>query len=361
MQIALDAGPLLDPPTGVGRYTGELLSALRRSRVEVQPYAVAWGGEAPEGVQRLKLPARVARSLWRTFGGPGVDRLVGDARLIHATNFVLPPLGGRAGVVTVHDLSFLHAGAFPGAERLRDLVPWSVERAHQIVTPTAAVAIEVAEEYSLDRARISVTHLGVSPVFFGATPLSDVALAGMGISRPFVLATGTEAPRKNLQALLDAWVAAREDLRGWTLVLAGPRGWGPRFGRTEDIHPLGWVGDETLPGLMAAAEVFCYPSLYEGFGMPPLEAMAAGTACIAGAYSAAPEVLGDAAVLVDPNDTSALSSALVRIVGDEEQRRSLARRGRAHATGFTWERTAAATMRAYEAAAERAGVDPALA
>lgn len=310
----------------------------------------------PEGVRRLKVPARIVQASWKRFGLPTLHALTRDAAVIHGTNFVLPPLDGRAGVVTVHDLSFLREGAFPGAERLRSLVPWSIERAHHVITLTEAIADELVAEYGLERERVSATHLGVSTAFFGATPLSDVALAGMGIARPFVLATGTDAPRKNLQVLLDAWVAVRDRMPGWTLVLAGPRGWGPRFGRTDDVHPLGWVGDETLPGLMAAADLFCYPSGYEGFGMPPLEAMAAGTACIVGNYSAAGEVLGYAAEIVDPSRPEQLEDALIRFAADEELRRTFGRRGKAHASAFTWERTARETVGAYRLAAERAGV-----
>ena len=356
MRVALDGTPLLDPPTGVGRYTRELSDGLENMGVDVRRYAVARGGEAPPEVTRLKVPARVAQWAWQRSNMPSVARLVEGADVIHGTNFVLPPLEGAAGVVTVHDLSYRAADAFPGAQRLERLVPWSMQRAHQVVTLTQAVADEIVDAYDVEPERVSVTHLGVSPVFFGATPLSDVALAGMGIARPFILATGTDAPRKNLQLLLDAWVATRGALKGWTLVLAGPRGWGPRFGRTDDVHPLGWVGDETLPGLMAAADVFCFPSLYEGFGMPPLEAMAAGTACIVGDYSCAAEVLGDTAAIVDRHDHHALADRLVDLVRDEGARARLARLGRARASGFTWERTARATLDVYRLAADRAQV-----
>lgn len=354
MRVAFDGGPLLDPPTGVGRYTRELSDALENMGTDIRRYAFAMGGEAPEDVVRMKVPARLAQWTWQRAGVPSVSRLTGGADLVHGTNFVLPPLDGAAGVITVHDLSYAQPDAFPGAERLRRLVPWSLERAHHVVTPTHAVAAEVRREYGVEEERISVTHLGVSPVFFGASPLSDVALARMGIARPFVLATGTEAPRKNLRVLLDAWLSARGATKGWTLVLAGPRGWGPRFGRTGDVHPLGWVGDETLPGLMAAADVFCFPSLYEGFGMPPLEAMATGTACLVGEYQTAHEVLGDAVVFVDARDHHAVADRLVDLIRDESARRALAFKGRAQSSGFTWERTARATQAAYLLAANRA-------
>ncbi len=349
MRVALDAGPLLNAPTGVGRYTRELAETLERLGTDVSRFAFAWRGVAPDGVKRVKVPTRVAWWAWRTLGWPAADKVAGGADVVHGTNFVLPATR-VPGVVTIHDLSYLRSGAFPGADRLVELVPWSLERARAVVVPTVAIGAELMDKYGFDRERIHVTHEGVSPVFFGATPLSDVALAGMGIARPFVLATGTDAPRKNLQRLLDAWVAVRDKLDGWTLVLAGPRGWGPRFGRTGDIHPVGWVGDETLPGLMAAAEVFCYPSTYEGFGLPPLEAMAAGTACLVGEYSCAKEVLGEGALLADPTSTDALSEGLIRLTADKELRRSLVVRGRARASEYTWEATARKTLTTYESA-----------
>jgi glycosyltransferase involved in cell wall biosynthesis len=133
------------------------------------------------------------------------------------------------------------------------------------------------------------------------------------------------------------------------LVLAGPAGWGPQLPETAGVRLIGWVGDETLPGLLAAADVFCYPSLYEGFGLPPLEAMAAGTPALVGRYPAAPEVAGDAALLVDPEDSRAIGEGLVRLATDGDLQARLRRAGRVHAAGFTWERTAAATIAVYRA------------
>ena len=347
MRVAVDAGPLLDPTTGVARYTSELIDALGDRGVDVTRYAVAWGGSAPPNVKRWRVPGRAARWSWRRLGRPAIDRLVGDVDLVHATNFVLPALRGIPGIATIHDLSFYRDDVFPGGERLRDLVPWTARRAARIIVPTETIADEVSERLSIGRDRVSVTYEGVGPIFFGASPLSDGALASMGIRKPFALAVGTIEPRKNLPRLLAAWAAARAELSGWTLVLAGPSGWGPELQPVEGVVPLGWVGDETLPGLLAAADLFCYPSLYEGFGLPPLEAMAAGTPVLVGGYSCAAEVVGDAAVIVDPLDVDAWSGALVELAGDPGIRAGLAVAGRARAARFTWESTASATIRAY--------------
>ena len=347
LTVGFDAGPLLDPPTGVGRYTAELARSLEGRGVTLKRFAVSATGRKDPAIARWRVPARVARAAWKRFDRPSIRRLVGDVDLVHATNFVLPSLGGLPGVVTVHDLSFFRDDVWPGGEALRDLVPWSVKRAAKVLVPTAAIGVEVQERLAVGADRIVVTHEGVSPVFFGATPLSDTALGKMGIPGRFAVAVGTIEPRKNLARLLAAWDIARRDLPDWTLVLAGPKGWGPELPESPGVILTGWVGDETLPGLLAAADLFCYPSLYEGFGLPPLEAMAAGTPALVGRYSAAEEVLGDDAVLVDPLDVDDMATGIARLASDEALRSRYSLGGRARAAGFTWERCAGATLEAY--------------
>ena len=356
MRVGLDCAPLLDPPTGVGRYVRELGRALEAQGVDVMRYAVALGGRRAEGgeggedgaITRLRLPAKLAQASWKRFGRPVIESLVGTVDVVHATNFVLPALARTPGVVTVHDLSFFRDDTWPGGERLRTLVPWSVARAGLVVTPTQAVADEVAERFSLEEARLAVTHEGVAPHFFGAGPLGPLTLGRMGIPGPFALALGAIEPRKNLVRLLRAWDSVRGELDGWRLVIAGPRGWGPELPSTEGVVLLGRVADETLPGLLAAAELFCYPSLYEGFGLPPLEAMATGTPVLAGACPATREVLGSAALLVEPTDVEELAHGLRTLAGDADTRGKMARAGRARALAFTWERSARLTIAGYE-------------
>jgi glycosyltransferase involved in cell wall biosynthesis len=355
LRVAYDAGPLLDPPTGVGRYARELALALENEDVELAHYAVAMGGDAgrPEArgldIKRWRFPARWARRVWKRFDQPSIDKLTGPVDLVHGTNFVLPALGGAPGVVTVHDLSFFRDDVFPGGEALRELVPWSVRRAARVIVPAPAIGRELAERFEVDPGKISVTPEGVSSVFFGASPLAETVLGKLGIPGRYAVAVGTIEPRKNLPRLLEAW--RRAALTDHTLVLAGPKGWGPELVDTEGVLLPGWVGDETLPGLLAGAEFFCYPSLYEGFGLPPLEAMAAGTPVLAGRYSVADEVLGDAALLVDPTDVEEMTRGLVALAEDESLRTNLRIAGRARAGGFSWDRTARATIGAYREAA----------
>lgn len=348
MRVAYDAGPLLGTPTGVGRYTQELAAALTTYGVNVQRYAISLRAPSDPKVRRWKLPARAVQRAWMKFGRPVPHSLFEDCDLVHGTNFVLPPTGRKPGVVTIHDLSFHRDDVFPGGERLREVVPWSLQHADAVLVPTKAIAGELAERHGYPSERMTVTHEGVSATFFGTTPLSATTLGRMGIPGPFALAVGTLEPRKNLARLLQAWRAASAELAGWKLVLAGPKGWGAELPATEDVMPIGYVEDHTLPGLMAAADIFCYPSLYEGFGLPPLEAMAAGTACLVGRYSAAEEVIGDSALLVDPTDIEEIAAGLARLASDDGSRQRLALEGRACAAAYTWEGTAHETKQVYE-------------
>lgn len=352
MRVALDWGPLLDPPTGIGRYTREIAHGLEDRGIDLVRYAVALRGSSTDAERRWRVPARAMQVAWRRAGWPPVETLVGEVDLVHATNYVLPTLRSARGVATVHDLSFYRDDGWVGDARLRSLLPWVLERAAMVLMPTRSIADELVERFGVEEDRLAVTHLGVSSHFFGATPLADFSLHGMGIRPPFALAVGTIQPRKNLRRLLKAWELAADELGGWTLVLAGPRGRGRDLPPTENVVMRGWVGEETLPGLLAAAEIFCYPSLYEGFGLPPLEAMAAGTPALVGAYPAARELLGDAAVLVDPEDVESIAEGLGKLAGDLPLRRRLRLTGRARASTFTWDQTAAQTVAAYRRAME---------
>ena len=349
MRVAIDAGPLADRRTGVGRYTYELVRHLA-ARVELRPYVVSLRAARKDGVHRWRLPARLAQAAWRRLDRPALERLVGVVDVVHGTNFVLPAARRAAGVVTVHDVSFLGGDGYGGSARLERLVAWSVRRARAVLVPTHAVAGEVAERYGLERERLFVTPEGVDERFFDAEPMSGAELEAQGIRTPFCLALGTAGARKNLECLLAAWEASVLRNGGWSLVLAGPAA-RPASRLPSGVVATGYVAEESLPSLLAAAELFCYPSLHEGFGLPPLEAMAAGTAVLAARYPAAPEVLGEAALLVDGRDVGELADALRRLAADGALRDRLREAGPLHARRFTWERTASATLEAYRAAA----------
>lgn len=349
MRVAYDCHSLLTSPTGLARYTRRLGDALESAGVELRKYAIGWNGSAPDGVRHWRLPNPIVHRTWRLLGIPSVRRLTGPVDLLHGTEFVLPPLGGTPGVVTVHDLSYRRDDSFGGALRLAEMVPWTLERARRVIVPSKAVAAELEAHYDVS-GRVDVVYEGVGEEFFDASPLDAAALESLGIRPPFALVVGEVQPRKNLSRLLEAWTIARRALPEWTLVVAGPTGWGPSLPATEGARLVGWVPDEVLPGLMAAAALFLYPSLYEGFGLPPLEAMAAGTAVVAGRYGPAEELLGDAARLVDQTNAGEMAAAVEELAIDSGARADLAARGRARAAAYTWDKAARATRASYEAA-----------
>lgn len=351
--VAYDVGVPIERPTGVGRYITELGLALSELGVELRPYSVSLRGRSGDGVAHWRIPAKAAHLSWRKVNRPAISQLVGDTALVHGTNFILPALGKSKGVLTIHDLSFDTQRGFGGNRRLSIMVPWSLEQASAVIVPTTAVAAEVAARYGYPSELIFVTPEGVAPSFFDAKPMTDMELAKLGISRPFVIVVGTLQPRKNLIRLVDAWQSIASQLAGWNLVLVGQQEEGTEIPAVSGVVATGWVDDKVLHGLLASAELSCSPSLYEGFGLPALEAMAAGTPTLVGDYPAALEVVGDPALMVDRMDPDDMAEKVLRLAQDEDMRRRLAAAGRNHASTFTWQRTALATIDAYEAALEK--------
>ena len=368
MRIALDTTPLLGPRTGVGRYVAslsrELGAAAGRHGDEVLGIAVTARGrgalaeQLPPGVRAVgpPVPARLLHRLWARAEWPPVTLLSGRTDLFHATNFVLPPTGRCAGVVTVHDLSFLRrpGTVTPAARAYQELVPRSIRRARSVLTPSAAVADEIAEAYGLPADRIAVTHLGVDDSWFGAQPPDPDLRSRLGLPERYLVFVGNLEPRKNLPLLLEAYrclLDAEPDAPG--LVLVGPAGWGPAL----DLRGLpdgavvftGYLEEHEVQAVVSAAEALVYPTAYEGFGLPPLEAFACGTPVIASDLPVIREVVGDdpaTATLVPVGDAAALAAALLdRARGADPPRAAAARRARARQ--FTWTTTAEATRAAY--------------
>jgi len=335
MRAHVDATPLLGARTGVGEFCAGLLAALeRRADVDVRRYSVSWKGGT------VRLPARALHELWRRVDWPPVVRAArGD--IVHGTNFVVPPCRG-ARLVTVHDLT---AVRFPtlvtaATRAYPDLIRRAVRAGAWVHTPSAFIAGEVVEVFGADPSRVRAIHHGLAPVPPPTGRLYDF---------PYVLALGTIEPRKDLPSLVRAFdlVAASDpDLR---LVVAGPDGWGvaafdeavAAASHRGRVVRLGWVGEPDRAALLAGARVFAYPSLYEGFGLPPLEAMAAGVPVVATSAGSLPEVVGDAAVLVPPGDVDELAAALGRVLTDDGLRAALAERGRARAGARSWDDAAA--------------------
>ena len=363
LNVSLDARELMGrhaPPAGVSRYVVNLVAALSRQTQAVSlsaliradcPVPIEWH-DSQITLKRVhrRLP------LWSSHVVAGwlLDR--GDPELVHGLAGYLPMYRLRqAKVLTVHDLTpYSHPHFHPGGQSLglRAVVPWSLRHADQIIAVSACTADDLHRLFGIDASRVSVVHEGVSEQFW-KPPAADPAVLAKELdlpSEPFLLCVGTIEPRKNLEAAL---VVAEST--GLPLVIAGARGWMSdgflaRLGRSparSRIRLLGQVDAVTLPELMRSASVLLYPSWYEGFGLPPLEAMACGTPVVASRAGALGEVLGDAALLCEPSDHDAMASACQRLVEDPGLRQKMVRVGVERAAQFSWQEAARQTIQIY--------------
>lgn len=351
MRIGLDATPLLGVRTGVGRYTGSLLAALHAQGADLTATAFTFRGRdrlaavVPAGVRvaRRPAPARALQELWARREWPPVELLSGPIEVFHATNFVLPPLRRSRGVVTIHDLSYLrHPETVRRASaRYRALVPRSLARAAVVLTPSQAVADAVRTEYPVD-CPVLVTPLGVSERWAAAAPVDEVTRAALGLPSSYLLFVGTREPRKDLGTLL----AAHRLVPGAPpLVLVGPPGWGEQLD-VRDCVTVGFLDDAVLPAVVAGAAALVLPSRDEGFGLPVLEALAAGTPVVASDLPVLREVGGDVTTYAAAGDPEAFAAALEQVLtapGSPVPRRQ---RG----SQYTWARCAEATRAAYSLA-----------
>jgi glycosyltransferase involved in cell wall biosynthesis len=284
--------------------------------------------------------------------------------IFHSPDFVLPPLRHARGILTVHDLAFLmrpECAQDQLRQYLEDVVPRSVRRADFIIADSENTRNDVVVLLGVQPSSIAVVPGGVEARFKAVTDtmLLQAVRRRLGIGdAPFVLAIGVLEPRKNLSRLMDAFqvVKARGQVpTNLKLVLAGGKGWlfddifehQAESPIRNDIVLPGFISDDLLPALYSAADAFAFPSLYEGFGLPILEAMACGTPVVASRASCLPEVADGAALMIDPNDVDDLADALERVVIDTELRARLVEQGRHRAARYTWRAAAERLLEVY--------------
>lgn len=375
MRIAIDYTPAIQQEAGIGRYTRDLIRAAvsldsAHEFVLLGPY----GAQPPSwltGYPRVRwttlpAPSRAMGALWHRLKFPApAEWITGPVDLFHAPDYLAPPCRQARQVITVHDLSFLRHPEYadPALARfLSSTVPGAVRRAALVLADSEFTRSELLSLLNLPPSRVAVVYGGVGPEFHppGDSDGTAAVARRYDLEAGYVLFVGRIEPRKNIGTLLKAYrlLVDQKDEAG-TLVIAGGRGWlyepifrlADELRLAEHVRFLGHVPDPDLPALMSGASVFVFPSYYEGFGLPPLEAMACGTPVVAGDAGSLPEVLGDAALMVPPEDVGALAAAIRRAQTDKSLRDQLRARGLDRAARFTWDAAAKQLLDAYEQAA----------
>jgi len=366
MRIGIDASPLLLRSAGVKNYLYHWIRHMQRSgsahSFQLFPFL---GKTGPLHHDRSMLGplatwSRLALLYFSNVpGNPAIEWIASRSDVFHATNQVRLPPTGVPLTATVHDMTCwlmpeLHTAANVRADR--NYAEKVLQRAAGLIAVSENTKNDTVRLLDIDPDRIVVIYPGVTEEFFHPT-IEGVrsARAKYKLERQYVLCLGTIEPRKNVATLLDAWEQVSPDLRAKTdLVFAGPEGWaaGAMLARLrkagKGVRYLGYVPEPDLPSLTAGAAVFTYPSLYEGFGFPVAQAMAAGVPVVVSNVSSLPEVTGGAGVVVDPCSAAEIRSALERLLNDPTEREQLAARGKERALAFRWDKCAQQSIRFFE-------------
>jgi glycosyltransferase involved in cell wall biosynthesis len=309
--------------------------------------------------RRVPLSERALTILWHRLRLPvPVEWFTGPVDIFHSTDFVLPPVRQAKTILTVHDLTFMrlpHCAQAGLRAYLNNVVPRSIERANLVLADSQSTKNDLIELLGVSPDKIEVVYAGVERRF---RPMKgEVALRRVkkryGLNFRFILSLGTLEPRKNFTRLVEAYALMRD--KELKLVIAGGKGWlyDEIFAKVEElsledkiVFP-GFIADEDLPALYNLAELFVFPSLYEGFGLPPLEAMACGTPVVTSDRPSLPEVVGEAGLMVEATDSEALAEAMEQVLTDEDLRREMREKGLRQAEKFTWEAAAGKLLDVY--------------
>jgi glycosyltransferase involved in cell wall biosynthesis len=397
LRVLIDMTPLLGKTTGIGRFTGELTSALcslspqASAGLELYGYAVTTRGRRefnsvlPGCMKGLRgwMPARPLHWCWSRSDFPDISWWSRSPQVVHGTNYVVPPAKRAGRLLSVHDLTFLRFPEMcqPAVLRAGAIAQRAANQGAWVQVPSFFVKQEVITSWHIPEERVAVVPYGVSfPATGGETTDSSSPRLGLlapgvpdpgtpggttALQQPYILALGTVEPRKDLPTLVKAFDLVAKKVPELHLVLAGPEGWGDAEARLgsaisacsarDRVTRLGYVSEQVRVELLRGACLLAYPSLYEGFGLPPLEAMAAGVPVVATRAGSIPEVLGDAALLCDPGDAEALAECIEEVVlAPEADRADLVEKGKRHAGLFKWEHTASRMVELYWKVAENA-------
>ncbi|QQS46916.1 MAG: glycosyltransferase family 4 protein [Acidobacteriota bacterium] len=372
MRVALDAIPLVAAKTGIGHYTDALAEWLARVHREHQyelfsPFDFEFDpcNGKPANLSKRFIPVRSIFRKWWLVGLPSFLR-ISPVDIFHGTNYCIPVFAPCPTIVTVHDMSLLAQSGTHESENVRRgkrRLPIMIRRATMIISPSEWTKQEIIRYLGTRPEKIRVIHEGAREKM---RPLPEAEIRGVlekhGIHSQYLLYVGTIEPRKNLVTLIRAYhELLRETPHRPRLVLCGGRGWledevfklVEELKLQDEVRFTGYVDDADLPALYSGAEAFIYPSVYEGFGLPPLEAMACGTPVITSNVSSLPEVVGGAGLLHDPQDHRALTRHIATLLGDRSASEKLERAGIEQASRFSWERAARETQALYDEVFEK--------
>jgi glycosyltransferase involved in cell wall biosynthesis len=359
MNVTIDVSPTVQHHAGLGRYAGEVAHVLSgREDVSLSLFFNGHGNATlPDYLAHVphksisvgNKPWRMAVLLSSLLRWP-MDATFGASDIFHSTNHLLAHFGRAKTVFTLHDLIFLHYPEFhlPTNRWFLTLaMPRFLRAADAIVTPSECSRQDAIKFYNLPPDKITVIYEGAAPHFHPTADPTDLARVKAAYHLPdeFILHVGTIEPRKNLARLLEAFQPLLADHPDLHVVLIGKKGWLyddffrrlQELGLTERVIFPGYIAGEDLPAVYQLARLLAYPSLYEGFGLPPLEAMACGTPVVCSNAASLPEVVGEGGLLVEPTDTAALSQAIGRVLADDSLHAELSRRALAQAARFSWD------------------------
>lgn len=375
MRVIFNVDAISAPLTGIGRYALELAQGLARHQSidELRLYsAVRWVDDPAEALSSNRIFASLRQNLpFKTRALEAYSRMRNllfrahtrklRGFLLHTPNYILMPFDGPA-VTTVHDLSAFNFPETHPPERVRFLerhLPRTLERADRVLADSQFIADEIHQKLGVPREKLRVVALGVDAAYRPRDPKEMAeALARHGlVAGGYLLVVATQEPRKNLARLALAYSGLPQELRSrYPLVIVGARGWlnsdlekvlSP-LEANGSLRRLGYVSEQDLPLIYAGAHAFAFPSIYEGFGLPVLEALASGTPVLTSNVSSLPEICADIALCVDPHDTDALRSGLERLLDDATWRRASRDRGLQHAAKFPWSRCVDETVAVYQ-------------
>jgi glycosyltransferase involved in cell wall biosynthesis len=373
MSICIDLSAAAHERAGLGRYAASLALALLPRVPDLRAFInhPAESHLRPPLSELTTHTVRLPRKRWRLraavsyFGAPSLDGAFAGVRLYHATEHLLPVLRRSRSVFTLHDAAYLIYPAYHLPQNrifLRLMMPRFLRRADVVIAVSEATRRDAERFYRLPARKLRVIPEGVEPRFRPVTDTARLAEVRHRHTLPerYILSVGTLEPRKNLVTLLEAYAALRRAGRlqpGAGLVLAGGKGWlyEDTLARLKalglDADPAvvltGYVPEADLPAILSGAEVFAFPSVFEGFGLPPLEAMACGVPVVCSNASSLPEVVGQAGVLLPPTDVAAWAAALERLLANPAERAERRALGLARAAQFTWEAAAEQTLAVY--------------